>query len=310
MDDFAQMVSATTAPKKIAVIGDLMLDEHIWCEVLGISPEDDIAPKLKPVRRTYSLGGAANVAHNLATMGVEEVTLFGRYDDENDMRHNKFAELAHDVDINLVWWQQPGVPISLKSRILTPHGRHIARLDEEVIKDLPEEGTQALLDAMERRGPYQLIIVSDYNKGMITPDIMEHINQLDACVLVDPKGPDWVKYGHVYAVTPNEKEAYDPPKAHNAEYNVVTLTGDGCAITPSAASNPQVNLPTRKREQGDPAGCGDSFIAGLGYALVCGLSIYSAARFANAAGACAYDHTGVRAVTRDEVQAELKTYPY
>jgi len=304
MSDLDRLLTAVS-PQKVAVIGDIILDEHVYCDVLGISPEDDLAPKLRVSSRVYKLGGAANTAHNLKTLGVEQVYLFGRRGNGRDTFFH-FDMLCTEADI-IAQLCHSDVDIPVKSRYLTRMGRHVARVDCEQISPMRKEETAEILKLIDECGPFRFIVVSDYAKGTITEELMQSLGTR-GCLIVDPKIKDFRKYGNVHVITPNEKEweacMLYAGKAKNV---VVTLSGVGCRWV---GCDGYAVCNVRTREVGDPTGCGDSFIAGLTYALMAGLAMPDACCFANAVGACAYDHTGVHAVTREEVQAELKTFEY
>jgi len=321
---------------KVAVIGDVMLDVHIHCDVTGISPEDDIAPKLRIREETLRPGGAGNVALNLKSLGlIDEVYLFGLVgaDEEGDMLKGavdgaciNFMEL---VDTR---------PTTVKTRYLTQRGRHLCRVDRESVFPVTGHERNALEKAIMSHGPYDMFVISDYGKGVVTDGLMEGLRERSGeslPIVVDPKGDDFTKYGEVYAVTPNIKEflgimrnrAADVWNLKCAAQNIVITRGEeGCQLLRTDdrqlfqgayTGDPVKNtFPSRAREVGDPTGCGDSFVAGLVSSLVVHTQhpkherLQQACRFANAVGACAYDHQGARSVTLDEVQKEFETFNY
>lgn len=327
-------------PKRVAVVGDVMLDVHVHCEVTGISPEDDIAPKLRIREETYRPGGAGNVALNLKSLGlVDEVYLFGAVgiDAEGEM----IKCVIEGAGINFYGSQCSDRYTTTKTRYLTNRGKHICRVDREstyvnmtVCRDIEM--------SMAEVGAFDAIIVSDYGKGVVTYELMNFLHEF-ICkkyfpIIVDPKGDNFEKYGSVYAVTPNQKEfagvlreEYDDNTYSLrclSEHVILTRGHMGCSALSFDHKKNFVGsyvdrfglIPARVREVGDPTGCGDSFLAGFTSKLVSlwgsdqlngtfqGLQM--ACCFANAVGACAYDHQGARSVTMDEVEKELKTFDY
>lgn len=289
---------------KILVIGDIMMDKHVHCEVLGLSPEDDLTPKVRVAKERASLGGAANTAVNLQTLGAD-VTLLGIIGKDTPglwvldqlRKHNIIAE----------GFQHPTRPTTVKTRYLTPRGRHIIRIDHE-------EDRQSKLFLQWLKGvklpSVAAIVVSDYAKGLVSPDVMDMLRKSNDCpIVVDPKRP-LEAYGKIFAATPNHNEferCLDPDNLcsyQGADWIVVTLGSKGCDLIDKVKLSSE-RIPTRAREVGDPTGCGDSFVAAFAYAIVKGFSTKDACRIGNAAGAVKYDHRGVYAVSVRELVSEM-----
>jgi len=321
-------------PKRVAVVGDIMLDVHVHCEVTGLSPEDDIAPKLRIREETYRPGGAGNAALNLKSLGlIDEVHLFGVIG--TDYNCNTLKEVIEGAAIKLFDVRCDDRPTTVKTRYLTQRGRHLCRVDHESAHPVVGHVRNALEMAIKSHGPYDLILVSDYGKGMVTEGLMCFLRSRDVRIVVDPKGDDFTKYGSVYAVTPNQREFMGVMKERQADVwtlkceakNVILTRGKrGCQLFrvdtrqcfahAYTSDYAQDLLYVRPREVGDPTGCGDSFVAGLASSLVVHTQydgderLAEACRFANAVGACAYDHQGAWSVTLEEVQNELETFTY
>lgn len=277
---------------KIAVIGDIMLDRRIQCEIIGLSPEDDLTPKLKAIKESYSPGGAANVAANIISLGGKAF-LYGVIG--NDQNGNNINPCYGELIIT-------DRQTTTKTRYVTPRGRHVARIDREDTNPISPKESDQLLDNIKKNSPYDIIIISDYAKGVITPEIIEGIHNLKTPIIVDPKGTDFIKYGEVLAITPNELEMQRKIGGYLASYLVTTLGGLGCMVWNFDGGITKIKA--RTREVGDPTGCGDSFIAGLGVALSDGKDFITACRMATAAGSCAVDHDGVYAVTMKDLMTE------
>jgi bifunctional ADP-heptose synthase (sugar kinase/adenylyltransferase) len=119
-----QLTSGKTP--QILVIGDIMLDKHVHCEVLGLSSEDDLTPKIRIISEDVSLGGAANVAVNLRKLGAE-VMLIGQVGTDGD--GHRVDQLLETNEIANDIWCDSSRPTTVKTRYLTPRGRHIVRVD-------------------------------------------------------------------------------------------------------------------------------------------------------------------------------------
>lgn len=314
----------------IAVIGDVMLDQHVTCTVQGISPEDDLAWKLKQTSTRYSPGGAANVAVNIAKLGGN-VTLLGHIG--RGWASNCLSESLMPVSNHLgSIWYDPAGRTTTKSRYITPHGRHIVRIDDETEWSLPTQEVEAVIADLKRLKP-RLIVVSDYAKGMITSQLMEAIDSVGIPYLVDPKRP-FDFYRNPFMITPNEKEfrkavtGCDTTEAPIADLFrelagcdagsiLITRAQHGAQLwhravmlTPVTFGDPSFNLALEfkafVRTHGDPTGCGDALIASLAFALAHGWDANDAVRLGIAAGSCAFDHTGVYAVTPADIIKELE----
>lgn len=287
---------------KILVIGDLMVDCHVHCEVLGLSPEDELTPKLRECYKKYTPGGAANVALNLKTMGAEPMVAgITGFDGERRTLDQLLCESA----VPHILVADPSRPTTLKTRYVTPHGRHICRIDRENSQPVQAAFLSEMIDCLQG-SKFNAVIISDYAKGVISHDVMSFARSFDVPIVVDPKGNDFYKYGKVFAITPNANEFETD---NHALYIVQTLAEQGCRVwrrdDNDTIHKPFANVPTRARHLGDPTGCGDSFIAAFTLAISKGWSVVEACVLGNAAGAVSFDHTGAHAVRFDQLLSEV-----
>jgi D-beta-D-heptose 7-phosphate kinase/D-beta-D-heptose 1-phosphate adenosyltransferase len=311
-------ILADRAEPAVLVVGDVMLDEHVHCAVAGFSPEDDLAPKLTVKARTHTPGGAANVAMNLHCLGAR-VALAGYLG--KDQAGQLLLSLLDGVEGIYVRGDKP---TTHKSRLITERGRHVARVDAEVQEPLDSELEEYL--RANCVGRFDVVVVSDYAKGVVTPGMVRHLESAfkDVPVVVDPKRADFGYYGNVTAFTPNLKELkeaaghyavpgvaelYRELSARHPKLQalIVTCSEEGCTLTRGRETE---FYHTRKQETVDPCGCGDSFLAGLAYALGKGGSLSAGCRLGNVCGSCAVCYTGVHAVTKAEALAELGRFAY
>lgn len=311
------VLSASGNGPRIAVVGDMMLDEHVTCEVVRLSPEDDLAPILRVVSTTFSAGGAANVAVNLSTLGAA-VSMYGCIGLDAAGLCLTDIVLKHKIK-DCCFRCGNERPTTTKTRYITPHGRHAMRIDREETDRVSSVVVEDILRRMEiqtdRDGFYDVIIVSDYAKGVVRFDLMEGLRKFNRPILVDPKADSFLVYGKVTAIKANEKEARlvatrngescieDVIKSisHEADKLIITLSEQGCVLCDPKIKHFKASV----RELGDPTGCGDSFMAGLAFGIACGREWEDAVRIAVAAGSVAFDHNGVHSVTREEIRREL-----
>lgn len=303
---------AMSKPRRplIAVIGDVMLDTHVTCDVAGISPEDDLAYKLKPTDTNHRPGGAGNVATNLLAMGAH-VTLHGSISADAEawtlcnVLQTRYGMCTH----YLRSWS----PMTThKIRYLTKHNRHIIRVDREKHHELQNEEVDGIVDEVVSLKP-KLVVVSDYNKGVVNARLMDRLRASGLTFIVDPK-KGVHNYCGALAITPNQKEyeSYFPTEdgvprllqKAKISYLVAKLAERGAMVYCDRLGY-RGAIPAHQRTHGDPAGCGDSLIAGLAVGLALGWSMDHAVRLGVAAGSCSFDHTGVYSVTVQDIIKEL-----
>lgn len=298
---------------RIAVIGDVMLDVYFICDVAGFSPEDDLAPKLIVREKTFKPGGAANVACCLSRWG-SDVGIFGVTG--NDFPCETLSSLLRKERLEGVYLSSLiGRPTTCKTRIVTRKSRQVVRLDEEWTKDIQEQLARKLVQEVAAFAP-DVVVVSDYNKGVVTRELMSflHAARNRELIVVDPKTPNFDFYGPVSIITPNEKEMQaflerEPDASCAAEHIVATYAEKGARVY-TGGMRPEFRVPVRAREIGDPAGCGDAFLAALVHALCHEMSLPQACLAASAAGALAFDMLGVACPSWDQIKQELSLPEY
>ncbi|TQR60784.1 D-glycero-beta-D-manno-heptose-7-phosphate kinase [Campylobacter troglodytis] len=298
---------------KVLVIGDLMVDNYIWCECKRVSPE---APVLimNTKRNDKRLGGAANVYANLKSLGAKAFALSVIGGDEA----GRFLE----ANLNAKLLVQKGRVTSLKNRIIS-HSQQVLRLDDESVEDIALE--DALLVEFDKIAKdYEAIVLSDYGKGVLTQKVCQQIikraNELKIPVLIDPKGSDYSKYKGATLLTPNKKEAIEALKISNLEgenlkigikrlkdeldlkYSLITLSEAGIALF-----DEDLHIaPAKAREVFDVTGAGDTVIAMLGFCLALKVPILEACELANKAAAVVVSKVGSVTVSFDELKSYEK----
>lgn len=300
---------------KVAVLGDIMCDEYLQCDVVGLSPESDMALKLQVSSKSSRPGGAANVALNLKVLGAGKVDLYGHIGpDQPGMDVRAFLK-ANGVE--LISGYLRDYMTTTKSRVLTRQGRHVCRLDVERVH---KEDEIMLPISGEGKG-YDVVVVSDYAKGVVNERSMSGVRRLGVPFFVDPKREDFLIYQGAEAITPNENEAAKMQGLYLGQSKVLVITRGfrGCILVLSGGRKVEekiiplrinIEIPVARRETGDPTGCGDSFLAGLVLArIACKESWLNSCTFANACGAVAFDFIGARAVTLESVLSEIERHP-
>lgn len=301
----------------IAVVGDLMIDHYLWGSCNRISPEAPV--QVVSVEKESSvLGGAGNVITNLLSLG-SDVSIFSVVgDDENGKEMKRLLSEASVKSINI--FNEIGRRTTKKSRIISSN-QQVIRYDDETTENILLSSQFHLLEALKKElFSYDLIILSDYGKGVLTPNLTKDIISLakdfNKPILVDPKGVDYSKYRGATLLTPNKQEASIATNISivdqnsltiavknlkdelQLDYSIVTLSEDGIALL----DDEMELIPTVAREVFDVTGAGDTVIASLGVALSSGFSIKEACEFANKAAALVVAKVGSATVTLNEVE--------
>ena len=202
-----QSESISFKKANILVVGDIMLDRYVWGNVNRISPEAPV-PVVTQQRTTETLGGAGNVANNLAALGCG-VSVLGVCGDDETAAALKGLLAEKSITDDLV--VDPARPTTTKTRIMA-HKQQVLRLDAEDVqplsRDIEEQVTVRFADAITR---CQVVILSDYGKGIfctrsVAQDMIRLAGKHNRPVLVDPKGTAWERYQGATCVTPNTLE--------------------------------------------------------------------------------------------------------
>lgn len=209
MHSYKQLI-ADFKGKKILVIGDVILDQHIHGSVSRISPEAPVPIVLQEGEPTFSPGGAANVASNLRSLGAS-VTLVGRIGRDNSGKIFLNALKKGGISTKRILIDTK-IPTIVKTRIVAHH-QQVLRLDREIVDEKVNEKLLAKLKTFLQNNikSYDAVILSDYGKGLLTKELIEFICALarnnDIIVTVDPKVEHFSYYEGVTSITPNRKEA-------------------------------------------------------------------------------------------------------
>ncbi len=300
----------------ILVIGDLMVDHYLWGKCERISPEAPVVV-VDVQKEEYLMGGAGNVINNLLALGANVGICSVIGDDEGGEFIGERLGLKGVRKEGLTI--QKGRKTTKKSRVIAQQ-QQIVRVDKESKDDISKSSQELILLRVKIILEfYDIILLSDYAKGVLTPwltsSIIELANSKKKMVLVDPKGSDYTKYTGATLITPNKKEAQiatnieiiDDEKLQIAgmklkndlelKYALITLSEDGMAIF----EKQMTKIPTVAKEVYDVTGAGDTVLASLGFALSLKKDIFWAANFANSAASVAVSKVGSVAVSLEEI---------
>lgn len=316
--DRVDRILAAMSKVKIAVVGDLMLDRYMWGEAHRISPEAPV-PIIALEGESSNLGGAANVAANVGSLGGD-VLLFGVVgDDPIGIRLRELVIQSGFNDDGII--TDPSRPTSAKTRLIA-HSQHIVRIDRESTDNINIELEQQLLDRFHAVvNNIDAVILQDYNKGLLTPTVIQGIiadcRRVGVPVGVDPKWTNFWEYKGVTVFKPNvgELEAAAGHSISNeeelmragrsvikrleAEHLLVTRGKEGMALF----SDGEMELiPTQAHRVHDVSGAGDTVIATVMTALAGGADIYEAALLGNYAASVVIAEVGAVPVDPDKLR--------
>ncbi len=303
----------------ILVVGDLMIDHYLWGKCERVSPEAPV--QVVDVQREENLmGGAGNVLNNLLSLGATVGICSVIGEDDGAVWIDKRLDEKGVSKVALI--KDKARKTTKKSRIIALH-QQIVRVDKENKEDISLNSQEQILKKVESvLGEYDLLLLSDYKKGVLTDSLTKNLimiaSKMNIPVFADPKGNDYSKYAGATLITPNKKEASIATsidissedalveagnKLKNSldlKYAFITLSEEGMAIF---GEEGMTKIPTVAREVFDVTGAGDTVIASLGFAYAHGLDIKDAAHFANEAAAVAVSKVGSATVTLDEISS-------
>jgi D-beta-D-heptose 7-phosphate kinase / D-beta-D-heptose 1-phosphate adenosyltransferase len=310
------------ASVRALVIGDLMLDEYLWGRAERISPEAPVQV-VEVTREDLRLGGAGNVVNNLVALGcsVSVCSVLGADENGAMLRH---AFEAQGVDLEGIF-DEPERRTSKKTRVIAAN-QQIVRIDRETRSPIGSRCEQAMLDYLSAScGKFDVIVVSDYLKGVLTQAVLTAVCQtgktLGIPVVVDPKGDDYAKYRGATLLTPNRKEAEiasgvaigDLESLESAagtllaglDLDALLITRSEAGMSLFQAKEDAVHIPTVAREVFDVTGAGDTVISVLSLGLACGITLAESAWLANVAAGIAVGKLGTSTVSPQEIVAEV-----
>ncbi|MBQ6238296.1 MAG: hypothetical protein IJK07_08775 [Bacteroidales bacterium] len=319
--------------ERVLIVGDVMIDSYMWGTVTRISPEAPV-PVVSVTKREKRLGGAANVALNIEAMGAMPIicSVLGNDDSSKD-----FQQIMYQNNMD-----RRGIVVSdnrmttMKSRVIG-NNMHIVRVDEESTHPLSTMEEDLLLDRIGRivkAMPIDAIIFQDYDKGNITPRIIEEVtsmaNRKKILTTVDPKHRNFASFKNIGLFKPNLKELREGlnielddsddenlmrglqeaslqlSKRQNIDIVLITLSSKGMYACDFRGSEPRSMLiPACVHAVSDVSGAGDTVISVITLALAAGMELEDAVRCANAAGGIVCEQVGVVPIDINRLKKDL-----
>ena len=308
--------------RRITVVGDVMVDRFMIGRVSRISPEAPV-PVVVFDREEFRLGGAANVANNARELAgtVDLIGVIGQDESGTQLRHELAAKGIHSTGLIT----DPERRTTTKMRIVTTRNQQVSRIDFESDHEVGAAIAGAIAAQVEMRAKAsQVILVSDYQKGVVTRKSMAHLLSFAKAnglpVIVDPKVPHIDYYSGAALVTPNHLEAESATNsrisshedAHRASIELRKRLGVESVLITRGEHGMWLDhagesgfLPTSAREVADVTGAGDTVIATLALAIAAGATMPEAARLANEAAGIVVGKFGAATVTPAELKARF-----
>jgi D-beta-D-heptose 7-phosphate kinase/D-beta-D-heptose 1-phosphate adenosyltransferase len=316
----------TIAGTHILCVGDVMLDRFVYGAVERVSPEAPI-PVLHARETREMLGGAGNVARNLAALGIGSTLVGVVHDDTAGSAVRRL--IADEALIGNALVDDPARRTTLKTRFVSG-AQHLRRMDE-VDGGIAGDAARRDLVAAIEAGVVQCgaVLLSDYGKGVLSAAqptevlarAIEAAHGAGKPVVVDPKGSDYTRYRGADLLTPNRselREATRLPVDSDDEIvaaarhliagcgvGAVLVTRGGDGMTLVAADGEPVHLPALAREVFDVSGAGDTVVAVIAAGLAAGLAAALAAELANVAAGIVVGKAGTAVVRREELAQAL-----
>jgi rfaE bifunctional protein kinase chain/domain len=313
------------ASAKVAVLGDIMLDRYFWGDVERISPEAPV-PVVHVSRRSRRLGGAANVAANLAALGATAEVVSVRGEDRQGREVVRMLERRGISARGLA--AEAGRETTEKIRIIARH-QQVVRADFEsddavggAVRERIYRHAHALAES------FDALVVSDYGKGVVVEeelrDVVRAWRKRGKPVLVDPHIPHFAWYGGVSVITPNAREAlasagidfrkghdpadvaFDVVKRMELDALLVTRGEDGMSLYYSGPGRRQEHIPTVAKEVFDVTGAGDTVISVLAAALASGADMMEGVILANQAAGEVIKEVGTSTLSAQELIAAFQ----
>lgn len=316
--------------RRVLVVGDVMLDEFLWGTVRRISPEAPV-PVVAFERESFMPGGAANVARSLTALGAG-VELFGSVGKDDGAK--KLRVLLKEDQVGSSGLKAVGDRMTTRKTRVVAHQQQVVRIDRE--SRLPGDArmTRRLLAAVEKViDGADAVIVGDYNKGIVTQELLEGLRDLcqprGVWLSLDPKPAHRLEVSGMSLITPNRAELFElagladearpanplrdknllaAVKAVQAAFQpallLVTLSEQGMLLAQRGAK--PVVIPTVAREVYDVSGAGDTVIASFTAAIAAGASPLEAAVFSNHAAGVVVGKMGTAVVTQKELAGSFR----
>lgn len=299
----------------VIIVGDIMLDHYQWGEVTRISPEAPV-PVVRVEKETYRLGGAANVAKNIRSMGGDPY-LIGMVGDDEYGSH--IIKLLNEDNISFGIHVSRDRKTTIKTRVMG-NSQQIVRIDKESDCFLNSDESGSIERIYQSADQSGFVIVSDYGKGLINNHTLGLFKNRKS--IIDPKNKNFSSYKDIYIMTPNRKEAQEGCgeiienksdiikagkkilKKNRSENLLVTMGPEGMVLF---KNNGEItHITTSARKVYDVTGAGDTVIGVLGVCLEAGVDLESSCVLANFAAGIVVGQIGSASAGKDEVEEAIK----
>ncbi len=306
------------------VVGDIMIDQYIWGKVDRISPEAPV-PVVEVTSESLRLGGAANVVHNIHTLGAKSC-ICGVVGTDNMGKHVMGLLEALGIANSGVLFEEDR-PTTIKTRVIA-HNQQVVRYDRESRKEISNASVERLTANIRQHiDDVDGIIISDYGKGVVSRNLLSELLNLardrGKIVTVDPKVGHFANYQGVTAITPNQNEAelaegifindenslIQAGQAIRDRLNceMVLITRGEMGMTLFEKGNKVTQIPTSAREVFDVTGAGDTVIASFTLALATGAPPVEAAVISNFSAGVVVGEIGTACVSMEALRRVIRS---
>jgi len=288
----------------VLVVGDVMLDTYIVGEVKRISPEAPV-PVVRITDEYSSLGGCGNVVRNLRSIGAQVSCL--SYLGKDEIGENIKKEM-NTIGCNFIPLFPKYFNSIQKTRVLSEQGKtQMLRIDKELTKkEVEMEPLVLLRDAFMDYDKFKncdLIIISDYDKGTVSFEMMNFIRELQIPFIVDPKPSNLIYFRGAFLITPNESEWEDIKKiirnSTRIVENILITKGKKGMTLYEPMSNRQTDIPADEVNVFNVTGAGDTVIAVIGACIARGINLLSSCKIANSCAQYVVTQPGTASITRE-----------
>lgn len=292
---------------KILVVGDIMLDKYVVGNVERISPEAPV-PIINVTDEYHTLGGCGNVVRNIAELGIAVDCISSIGDDRNGLI---IEEEIKEIGANplLIYGSKK---TTVKERFIADHRKmQMLRVDRECIRSVE---SHQVVKKFEKccLDPYDIVVISDYAKGMITYDLMQFLKSKHANIIVDPKPTNASKYNNVFMITPNEKEWDQMLLASNytlkdVNYILTTKGNKGMKLFDNQHEE-SWDIKSENVPVYNVSGAGDVVVAMMAVCLSHGLNVLDSSYIANKCAGYAVTQPQTCVVPKDKFFEIYKEY--
>jgi len=280
--------------KKIVVVGDIILDRYIFGDVKRLNPESPV-PLVDVTKQEYRLGGAANVANNIKSLGGEPY-LVGVIGQDNDGKIIRNILKEKNIENDLVIDSKPTI---VKTRVISG-GNQLLRFDKEIINKVNDDTIELIYKTIELKIE-NILLISDYDKGVITENLADKLKQLNCKILIDPKPGNESIYPKAYLIKPNQKE-FDEMKLDRNKYENILVTKGKKGMILYGAENNCIDISAIKEDVYDVCGAGDTVIATIATYLNKDYSLLDSVHAGNKAASIVVNKIGTSYVTKEELE--------